>query len=438
MYDIDPSEFKKRRDQLMKAIGEDGVAILRATPEQTRSRDTEYAYRPASDMLYFTGFREPEAVAVFAPGHEVHFILFVRERDQTAEMWNGRRVGVEGARERFGADASHAVKDLEEELAGYLKGRETLYYNFGEDSAFDSMIFRVMKKLRSTRNQPPAQPTHIADIRDIAHELRVKKSPAELSLMRKAAEITSEAHIEAMKQCKPGMHEFELQAIIEHHFRKCGAEYPAYTSIVGAGTNATILHYTENRTPMKDTDVVLIDAGCEYHFYAADITRSFPVSGKFTDLQARVYQMVLDAQKAAVNDVKPGIRYDELQKNTVRRLTESLVELGALEGDIDELIEEKEHKNYYPHNVGHFLGIDVHDVGTYYGEDGEYRVLEPGMVLTIEPGLYFPDEDHVPEELRGLGIRIEDDILVTTDGNENLTATCPKEIDEIESLMGSA
>jgi Xaa-Pro aminopeptidase len=440
MYSVRPEEFAARRSRLMEKMGPASVLVLTASPTRKRSRDTSYAYRPSSDILYLSGFREPETVLVLAPGHDHgEFVLFVPPRDPTMEQWEGRRAGPAGAKEHYGADAAYTVEEIDEKLPGYLEGRERLYYTLGEDEGFDRRITSWLNKLRHRRNAPPAAPASLVDARDLVHEMRLFKTDVEMELMRTAARLSSEAHVLAMKHCRPGMFEYELQAVIEWHFRRNGGEYPAYTSIVGGGDNATILHYTDNRDRLREGDVVLIDAGCEYGFYAGDITRSFPVSGKFTPAQKDVYQAVLEAEISAIEDVAPGLAYNELQERTVRRLTTSMIDLGLLKGSVDELLEQKAYKKYYPHNIGHWLGLDVHDVGTYHDPQGAYRRLEPGMVLTIEPGIYIPaDDQDAPEALRGIGIRIEDDILVTSKGHENLTQTCPKTVDAIEALVGTA
>ncbi|MFU8802734.1 MAG: Xaa-Pro aminopeptidase [Bradymonadaceae bacterium] len=440
MYDMSPGEFEERRKRLMEAMGPEGVAIFVAPPMRSRSRDTTYVYRPSSDILYLSGFREMDTVLVLAPGHdEGEFVLFVPPKDPKMEQWEGRRAGPEGAVEIYGADAAYTIDDLNEKIPGYLEGRERLYYTLGEEGGFDAMVTNWLNKLRHRRNAPAAAPSSLIDARDLLHEMRIIKTEAELALMRTAAKLSSEAHILAMKHCRPGMYEYELQALIEYHFRRRGGEYPAYTSIVGGGANATILHYTENRDQLRDGELVLIDAGCEFEFYAGDITRTFPVSGKFNPAQKDVYQAVLDAQIACVADVEPGLRYNELQERTARRLTLSLIDLGLLKGSVDELVEEQKYKKYYPHNIGHWMGMDVHDVGPYHDVEGNWRELAPGMVLTIEPGIYIPhDDEDAPEELRGIGVRIEDDILVTAGGHENLTHDCPKTVDAIEALVGTA
>lgn len=438
MYEVEARAFAQRRRELMERLGPNGVAVIFGEPERTRSNDTDFPYRPASDILYLTGFREPGCVLVLAPGHpDGEFVMFVRPRDLEAETWNGRRFGIDGVKSEFGADVAFDIHTLDTELPKFLSQRETVFWPLGVDSDFDGKMFRHYTALRSVRRRAPENPTRLADVRDLVHEMRLFKHPEEIDLMRRAGRITSEAHVAAMRATRPGLFEYEIQAVIESYFRRHGGDFPAYTSIVGTGDNATILHYTENRSAMKDGEVVLIDAGCEYHFYAADITRTWPVSGKFTGAQRDAYQAVLDAQMAAIADIAPGLPYNELQERCVRRLVQSLRDLKVLDMSVDEAIETEAYKRYYPHSVGHWLGIDVHDVGNYFAPDRHWRRLEPGMVLTIEPGLYFPAHDErVPVALRGVGIRIEDDILVTAQGHENLTHACPKTVSEIEAIVG--
>lgn len=439
MYTISADAFAQRRRRLMDEIGDEAVAIIAGPSMKGRSNDTEYAYRPSSDLLYLTGFREPAAVLVLAPGHDAgEVVLFVPDRDKLKELWEGRRAGPEGAVNEYGADVGLGLSELDEKLPDWLEGRKKLYYTLGSRQDFDRRVIEWTQELRHRRGKKSKAPGSIVDLRDLLHRSRLVKGEEELGLLRKACEISSEAHILAMKYCRPGMHEYELQALLEYHYRRSGGEYPAYTTIVGSGDNATILHYTENRDRIESGDVVLIDSGCEFGFYAGDITRSFPANGTFTPAQRDIYQAVLEAQKAAIEFCQPGASYDELKSSVERQLTESLVELGLLKGSIDELMEESKFRDYYPHSIGHSLGIDVHDVGLVRPEDGKYRPLQPGVVLTIEPGIYIPAGDEsAPEEMRGVGIRIEDDILVTETGVENLTASCPKTVKEIEALVGS-
>ena len=439
MNGLSDEVFERRRRRLMSEIGDDAVAIVVGAQPQHRSNDTNYPYRPSSDVLYLTGFDEPGAVVLLAPGHdEGEFAMFVPGRDPKYERWEGSRCGPEGAVEDFGADRAFSLDELDDEIGTWLTDRDRLYYTLGSDDEFDERVVGWVQNHRHRRNKPPSAPGTIVDLRDLLYRARLTKSAEELDIMRRAAEITAEAHIAAMKHCRPGMHEYELQALVEYHFRRNGAEFPAYTSIVGAGDNATVLHYTDNDSPIGADDVVLIDAGCEYGYYAADITRSFPADGTFSPAQRDIYQAVLDVQTAAIDDIEPGFAYEKLRQNTRRRLCEALVELELVDGSVQEVFEEETYRDYYPHSVGHSLGIDVHDVGLAPANEGDPRPLDEGMVLTVEPGIYVPsDDESAPEAMRGIGVRIEDDILVTADGTENLTASCPKEADDIEALVGS-
>ena len=439
MRGLSPEVFEARRERVMEAIGEGAVAVVVGAGEKQRSNDTNYPYRASSDVIYLTGFEEPKTVVVLAPGHEGgEVVMFVPGRDEKYERWEGRRQGPEGAVENYGADAAYALDDLDEELPRFLEGRQRLYYTLGSNGDFDERVIRWVQELRHARNKAAKAPAEIADLRDLLHGARVEKSPEEVQMLRRACEISSEAHILAMKHCRPGMYEYELQALVEYHFRRSGGDFPAYSSIVGAGDNATILHYTENRSQIEAGDVVLIDAGCEYQFYAGDITRSFPADGTFRPAQSDLYEAVLEVQEKTVAAIKPGVTYESLQEMSRRGLCEAMIDLGLLDGEVDELLEEKAYSDYYPHSIGHSLGMDVHDVGLIPVEADADRPLREGMVLTIEPGLYIPGTDEeAPEAFRGTGIRIEDDVLVTADGVENLTSSCPKSVDAIEALVGS-
>jgi Xaa-Pro aminopeptidase len=429
------NEFAARRRAYMAKIG-DGVAVLPATPTYIKTADMEHHYRPDSDLLYLTGFPEPEAVVVLAPNHPEHqFILFVRPRNKEMEIWNGRRAGVEGARQRYGADAAYTIDELDAVLPKYLEGASTLHYHFGHDSGFNDKVLAWLHGMqRKVRNGVTA-PRAIVDTHAILHEMRLIKSDTEAAHLRKAAEIGAAAHRAAMTATAPGRHEYEIQAELEYVMRRRGAIGPSYGSIVGGGFNATILHYHENCDPLNEGDLLLIDAGAEYNYYASDITRTFPVSGVFTAAQREVYDLVLDAQAAAIEAARPGNRFQDVHDAAVRVLVEGLVRLNVLSGEVDELIAKEAYKPYYMHKTSHWLGMDVHDVGLYK-VDGQWRTLEPGMVMTVEPGLYFGDD--VPSEAaryRGIGIRIEDDVLITPDGCEVLTAAVPKVAGEIEALM---
>lgn len=435
---LKPTQYAEQRARFLDALGPDAVAIVSSPAEKIRSNDSTYPYRPSSDVVYLSGFEEPETVLLFAPGHpDGEFVMFVPPRDPERETWDGVRYGVEGATSVFGADAAFSIEEIDEVVPKYLAGRQELHYAVGSDPRFDDRVTSWLNKLRHRRGAAPAAPRALVDVRDALHELRLRKSPAELETMRRAAEIASQAHIRAMRATRPGLYEYQVQAELEYHFLQHGADFPAYTSIVGGGVNATILHYVTNRSRLKAGDLLLIDAGCELDFYAADITRTFPVAGTFEGAARDVYAAVLEAQKAAIEDVTLGTRYNVLRERTTERLTDALIQLGALSGSVDENIESKAYLQFYPHGVGHWLGMDVHDVGSYFDADGEWRKLETGMVVTVEPGLYFPVDDTVPPQLRGIGVRIEDDVVVTASGPENLTISCPKEIAEIEEIVGT-
>ena len=426
--------------EFMKRMEQDSVAIISSAREVTRSNDTQYRYRQDSDFLYLTGFDEPEAIAVIAPSHkENKFALFVRPRDPKREIWDGRRAGVEGARAEYGADAAYAISEFEEKLGDILNGATNLYYRIGNGHAeLDETIIRQIRELRAAGRRNKGAPQAIIDTATIIHEMRLFKTEEEIELMQRAADIAAEGHIEAMKMARPGMQEYEIEALVEYVFRKRGASGPAYNSIVGSGANATILHYINNDAVLQDGDLLLIDAGAEYGGYASDITRTFPVNGRFTVPQRDIYDLVLKTQMACVERVRPGTSVDELKNYSIELLTEGMVRLGLLKGDPKELIKEEKYKQFYMHGLGHFLGLDVHDVGRYQIKD-EARRLEPGMVMTVEPGLYVAaDTKDIPEKYLGIGVRIEDDVLVTKDGNRVLSSKAPKDAEEIEELMASS
>ncbi len=432
------SALESRRTRFLEALGS-GVAVLAAAPTRVRSNDSDYKYRPDSDLFYLTGFAEPEAVAVFAPNHPEHrFVLFVRPRDPERETWDGRRAGIDGAIARYGADVAFDIKDLDERLPEYLDGCPTLHYQMGRDEAFDRRILGHLNSYRTSRRNKPEGPKSIVEPGEILHEMRLIKSDEDVELMRRAASISCEAHRAAMAACRPGMHEFELEALVEYTFRRNGALGPSYTSIVGSGPNATILHYIENNRRIEDGDLVLIDAGAEFAYFAADITRTWPANGTFSPEQRAIYELVLEAQVEAVEATRPGARMQDVHDGVVRTLTTGLVRLGLLDGPVDKLIEDGAFRAFYMHKTGHYLGLDVHDVGKY--RDGEeWRPLAPGMVVTVEPGLYIAEDcPDVEPRWRGIGVRIEDDVLITASGNEVLSAGAPKAVAEIEQLVGSA
>jgi Xaa-Pro aminopeptidase len=422
------AEFMKRMDQK-------SVAIIPAAREATRSNDTQYRYRQDSDFLYLTGFEEPESIAIIAPGREQKYTLFVRPRDPEREVWDGKRAGVEGAKSEFGAAEAFPIAEFDEKLHEILDGANSLYYRLGVNPDLDDKIIREIARMRALNRKPIHPPRTIIDPATIVHEMRVLKSPEEIELMQRAADIAAEAHVEAMKAVRPGMNEFEVEAMLEHYFRRQGASGPSYTSIVGAGPNATVLHYISNNGELRDGELLLVDAGAEYKGYASDITRTFPINGRYTKAQREIYDLVLETQMACVEMVRPGTTHDELKSHSIEMLTEGMVRLGLLKGDPQELIKEKKHEQFYMHGLGHMLGIDVHDVGVYY-YDKQSRALEAGVVMTVEPGLYIsPATKDIPEQYLGIGVRIEDDVLCTTNGPRVLTSKVPKYPGEIEALM---
>lgn len=436
--------IKPQLKEFMHRIEKDSVAIIPAAREAVRSHDTNYRYRQNSDFFYLTGFEEPDAIAVIAPSRDKKFTLFVRPRDLEQEIWTGYRAGVEGAVADYSADEAFEISEFDGKLPEILDGPSVLYYAFGHTTPeMDHKIIRQLTLMRETNRKPLEPPRTIMDPSSILHEMRVLKSPEEVEIMQRAANIAAEAHVEAMKAVRPGMMEYEVEAMLEAYFRKHGASGSSYTSIVGAGGNATVLHYIDNKDQLKDGDLLLVDAGAEYKGYASDITRTFPINGKFTDAQRDIYDLVLKCQKSCVDMVRPGVRLEDLKTHSIEVLTEGMVELGLLKGDQKKLIEEKKYMQFYMHNLGHYLGIDVHDAGRYYFK-GESRPAEVGMVMTIEPGLYIsPDTSRIPEGFNkdipkkylGIGVRIEDDVLVTENGARVLTHKVPKEREEIEALM---
>ena len=436
---ISRQEFARRRRNLMAHMEQDSIAILPAAPERTRNRDVEHPYRQDSDFWYLTGFPEPEAVVALIPGREHgEFVLFCRERDRAMETWNGYRAGPEGAVEKYGADDAFPIADIDEILPGLIEGRERVYYDLGREPDFDRRIMGWVKSIREKVRSGAHPPGEYLALTHLLHDQRLIKSAAELKLMRKAGEISAAAHTRAMQRVQPGMFEYQLEAEYVHEFMRHGARSPAYPSIVGGGRNGCILHYIENSDKLRDGDLVLVDAGAELQCYASDITRTYPVNGRFSKEQQALYEVVLAAQKAAFAQIKPGNHWNQSHEAAVEVLVSGLVDLGLLKGDPATLIEEGDYRRFYMHRTGHWLGLDVHDVGDYKVHD-EWRVLEPGMTLTVEPGLYIaPDDDSVAARWRGIGIRIEDDVAVTRDGHEVYTEAVPKEVGDIEKLIKGA
>lgn len=433
---ITAQEFARRRRDLMATMSKNSIAILTAAPEQVRSRDTYFPYRQDSNFFYLTGFPEPEAVLVLIPKRpQGQFVLFCRERDRSREIWDGRRAGPEGARELYGADDAFPIDDIDEILPGLLEGRDRVYYALGRNRNFDTRLLDWIDGIRARARSGAVPPEEFVDLDHLVHEARLFKTATELKVMRKAGAISARAHCRAMRAARPGLYEYQLQAEIEHTFASEGARHPAYGSIVGGGANACVLHYVENSAPLQDGDLVLIDAGAELEHYAADITRTFPVSGKFSAPQQALYEVVLAAQFAAIDVARVGNHWDEPHRVTVKIITQGLVDLGLLKGNVDDLIARNAYTDFYMHRAGHWLGMDVHDVGDYK-VDNEWRLLEPGMVMTVEPGIYVaPDNRKVAKKWRGIGIRIEDDVVITRKGPEILTAGVPKTVADIERLM---
>ena len=421
----------------MELMGSHSIAVLPAAPERVRSRDTLFDYRPDSDFFYLTGFPEPQAVAVLIPGRpHGEFLLFCRERDRDKEIWDGKRAGPDGAVAEYAADDAFPITDIEEILPGLLERSERVYYPMGVAAEFDQRLLGWMNHLNSNRHRAHA-PSEIVALDHLLHEMRLFKSRSETSLMRKSAQIAAAAHCRAMRACRPGMVEYELEAEFLHEFRRHGAEC-SYLPIVAGGRNACVLHYRDNDAYLEDGDLVLIDAGCEYEMYASDITRSFPVNGEFSAPQCELYEVVLAANAAATAAVMPGNHWDDPHQAAVKEITRGLRDLGVLKGRLPSLLKQEAHAAFFMHRTGHWLGMDVHDVGDYKVGD-QWRLLEPGMVMTIEPGVYVAANDRsVPKRWRGVGIRIEDDVVVTRGGHKVLTDGVPRTIDDIEALMESA
>jgi Xaa-Pro aminopeptidase len=428
--------FAKRRQHLMTQLPPGSVAILVAAPEYQRNGDNDYPYRQNSDFYYLTGFNEPEAVALLLPKRaEGHYVLFNRPTNPTAEIWTGKRVGQEGAVRDYGADQAFAIETLDEKMPSLLSGYQRVYFAIGNNPTFDERIFRWVKRLQHQVRAAIPTPTEFLSITTLLHEMRLYKSADEIQLMRKAGQISAQAHCRAMRVCRPGMMEYELEAELMFELIRQGARFPAYNSIVGSGANACVLHYTDNNQPIQDGDLVLIDAGGEYHYYASDITRTFPANGRFTKEQQAIYELVLAAQMATIALIKPGVSWDQVQMLPRKILTEGLLALGLLKGKLEDLLERKAYQQFYMHNIGHWLGLDTHDVGEYrLGK--EWRKLEPGIVMTVEPGLYIRPADNVESKWWNIGIRIEDNVLVTPKGCEVLSADVPKAVKEIEALVG--
>lgn len=446
---IPKEEYAARRCRLLDRLGRDALAVVPSGSLKVRNRDAEYPFRQDSDFHYLTGFNEPDAVAVFAPGREQgEYVLFCREKNAKEERWSGLRAGTQGARHWHGADDAHPISDLNKLMPELLVGRDQVHYDLGVNSAFDQRMIQWVNHLRARARSGVRAPHSIVMLDRIVHEMRLFKSAAEVAVMRYAAQTSARAHTRAMQVCKPGMYEYAVEAELLHIFRQQGMD-TAYTSIVGGGKNACILHYIENRDELRDGDLLLIDAGAEHECYASDITRTFPVNGKFSQAQRALYQVVLDAQQAAIAAAIPGNTWDDPHQAAVKVLAQGLLDLGILSGTLEEVMQKPEvadgeepqeeaYRQFYMHKTGHWLGMDVHDVGDYKTGTGDedWRVLQPGMVLTVEPGLYIAEAEGIDPKWWNIGIRIEDDVLITADGNDVLSRDVVKEIADIEALMG--
>jgi Xaa-Pro aminopeptidase len=435
---IETKEYARRRRQLMRMAGDDAIVIVAAAPERVRNNDAHYPYRQDSDFHYLTGFPEPDAVLALVPGRGPgETILFCRERDPERERWDGPRAGTEGAVSSFGLDDAFPIDDIDDILPGLIEGRTRVYYHFGRDTEFDLELIGWVNQVRARVRQGARPPHEFVALSHLLHDLRLYKSRSELRLMRKAAAIGADAHVRAMRATRPGMNEHEVEAELLHAFRRHGA-VPSYEPIVGGGANGCVLHYRANDAVLRDGDLLLIDAGAEYRCYASDITRTFPVNGRWSPEQRALYGIVLAAQLAAIDEVRAGRPFDAYHEAAVRTITRGLVKLGLLTGSVEKNLREHAYRRFYMHKTGHWLGLDVHDAGDYR-VDGEFRVLEPGMVVTVEPGLYIaPGEKGVPPKYRGIGIRVEDDVVVTAGEPEVISAGVPKHPDEIEALMAAA
>ena len=431
-------EFARRRRQLMRIMGKDCIAIIPAALVRHRNNDVEYPYRQDSDFQYLTGFGEPESVAVLVPGREqAEYILFVRDRDPLRETWDGRRAGPAGAVAQFAADDAFPISDIDEILPGLLENRAKVYYAMGSHPEFVQRVVGWLHGLRTQARNGRHPPLEMVALDHVLHDMRLYKSRDELQLLRTAGQIAAQAHIRAMRHCRPGGHEYGIVAELLHEFRRHNAD-TSYQPIVGGGANSCILHYRENDMPLQDGDLLLVDAGCEYSYYASDITRTYPVNGRYTPAQREVYDIVLEAQLAAIEQVRPGNHWNAPHDAAVEVITRGLVRIGLLKGKVAALIKDGAYRRFFMHRTGHWLGMDVHDVGDYKVGD-EWRVLEPGMVMTVEPGIYIPaGSKGVPKRYWNIGIRIEDDVAVTREGCEVLTSGVPKDASEIEALMAAA
>lgn len=430
--------YQARREALLAGVGQNAIVVIPSATELRRSRDTEFLFRQDSDFFYLTGFNEPDAVLVlYQDNNESVQHLFCRAKDKMAEIWQGRRLGADAAVSKLGLSSASTIDELDEQLAAMMNHKTRVCWPIGEYGKVDETLYQLMNQLRAQPKTKKA-PTEIHDVRPLLHEMRLRKSEAEIAVMLQAGQISSRAHARAMQFCKPGVMEYQIEAELHHEFAMAGARFPAYNSIVAGGLNACILHYTENQDELHDGELLLIDAGCELQGYAADITRTFPVNGQFSEPQRQIYQLVLACQQQVIVLVKPGVTITELMKKTCELLSQGLIDLGLLEGDLEQVLQDKSYRKFFMHGVSHWLGLDVHDVGDYK-VDGQDRPLQAGMVITVEPGIYIDDShSDIDSQWLGIGVRIEDNILVTESGHQNLTQACPKSVEDIEALMAQS
>ena len=443
---IDTLQYRDRRMHLLGRMPPNAVVIIGAGQEVTRSNDTEYSFRQNSDFYYLTGFNEPDCFLVMsnkvddnvsANEAQHRATLFLRPKDDFAEIWHGRRLGITDAPSQLLVNSAYPIDDIDEILPDILDGHEYLYFCLGENGHADDIVQCALAVCKNAPKQSKTAPACIVDVSELLHAMRLIKSPQEIAVMQQSATISCNAHKAAMSLCKPGVYEYQLEATILHSFAMQGARYAAYNSIVGGGNNACILHYVENKDVLKDGDLVLIDAGSEFQGYAADITRTFPVNGRFSSAQADIYKLVLKTQLSCISQLTPGCTIADVMQSAITTITQGLLDLGILVGDLENCIAQEAHKDYFMHGLGHYLGLDVHDVGAYK-ENGENKVLSPGMVMTVEPGIYINSKANVPQRYKGIGVRIEDNIVITAGGNEVLTAKAPKSVEDIEALMAAS
>ena len=427
------SIFSERRSQLSEKVLEDSAIIISSASVKSRISDTEYAYRQDSNFYYLSGYEEPESLLLIRPDHDKEkFVMFCRERDPLREQWDGFRTGQEGAIEQYGADAAHSINSIDEMMPSLLEGVKNIYFSMSAPCGVDLKISDWIESIRKNTRAGAEPPQNLLSLDSILHEMRLIKEDYEMNLMRQAANITTEAHVRAMQAVTPGMFEYQLEAEYLYAFNKNGARSPAYNSIVGGGNNSCILHYVENNAELQDGDLVLVDAGCEYQYYASDVTRTFPVNGKFSPEQKEIYSIVLEAHKQSMEEAKPGNKWNLMHEKSVEVIVEGLLSIGLLKGSKEEIIEKGEYSKFYMHRIGHWLGMDVHDVGSYK-QDGDWRELEKGMVMTVEPGIYILDSiEGIDDKWKGIGVRIEDDIAIIDSGFELLTPDVPRTIEEVE------